>query len=419
MRARRRGAGRRPPARRVRRRQRGRFADPDPVAARHLHAGPQAGRPREQLDALLTRRARCARRRRARGPTPPPPPARSATATARRRATRAASRSATSSCRRRLVRRRRPPGDRARPHHLRRRGIRGRFATQRRITAAAPATAGASPARRPARAPAVGDRAGQRAPPEHFVVLAPAGLDVAALPDALEDGYARMGDVLERPRLRRRYLVVVAGGAQAARALTESIRGVESLAAISDAEVQETGRRSGSARRLASGSSSCGRRSAGLGPTAASASSPTSSRTPRSRAYLRPHPGVAHRGGRALRLRGPPRRPGGAAARERRALPPLPGLSAPTRSRASAARQSPPTPTPRRPRSTSSSATAAAVSCASTTPSTTRRSRAPRGPRAGAPVRRELGTSLPALERDMRDWIRRAPWADPHARATL
>ena len=43
------------------------------------------------------------------------------------------------------------------------------------------------------------------------------------------------------PRLRDRYLVVVAGGAQAARALTEQIRGVESLAAISDAEVREDG----------------------------------------------------------------------------------------------------------------------------------------------------------------------------------
>ena len=50
-----------------------------------------------------------------------------------------------------------------------------------------------------------------------------------------------MGEVLKRPRLRDRYLVVVAGGAQAARSLTEEIRGVESLAAISDAEVQEDG----------------------------------------------------------------------------------------------------------------------------------------------------------------------------------
>jgi len=75
----------------------------------------------------------------------------------------------------------------------------------------------------------------------HFVVLAPLTLDVGSLVDALEGGYARMGKVLKKPRLRQRYLVVVAGGAQAARSLTEEIRGVESLAAISDAEVQETG----------------------------------------------------------------------------------------------------------------------------------------------------------------------------------
>ena len=75
----------------------------------------------------------------------------------------------------------------------------------------------------------------------HFVVLAPQGLPLDALMTALEAGYARMGDVLKKPRMRRRYLVVVAGAAQAARALTARISGVESLAAISDAEVQETG----------------------------------------------------------------------------------------------------------------------------------------------------------------------------------
>ncbi len=75
----------------------------------------------------------------------------------------------------------------------------------------------------------------------HFVVLAPLTLEIGTLLDALEGGYGRMGEVLKKPRLRERYLVVVAGGAQAARSLTESIRGVESLAAISDAQVQETG----------------------------------------------------------------------------------------------------------------------------------------------------------------------------------
>jgi hypothetical protein len=75
----------------------------------------------------------------------------------------------------------------------------------------------------------------------HFVVLAPRGLPLDTLVPALDDGYARMGDVLKKPRLRDRYLVVVAGSTQAARAMTASIAGVETLAAISDAEVQESG----------------------------------------------------------------------------------------------------------------------------------------------------------------------------------
>jgi hypothetical protein len=77
----------------------------------------------------------------------------------------------------------------------------------------------------------------------HFVVIAPRGLDIeaAGLPETLEGGYARMGDVLRRPKLRPRYLVVVAQAAGAARALTERIRGVGGLAAISDSEVREAG----------------------------------------------------------------------------------------------------------------------------------------------------------------------------------
>jgi hypothetical protein len=122
------------------------------------------------------------------------------------------------------------------------RGIRGRFATERRIRARKTAdgwrvTRDTSPRERhPWELGRVQARRSR-----HFVVLAPAGLPMDPLVDALEGGYARMDDVLEKPRLRDRYLVVVAGGAQAARSLTESIRGVESLAAISDAEVQETG----------------------------------------------------------------------------------------------------------------------------------------------------------------------------------
>ena len=77
----------------------------------------------------------------------------------------------------------------------------------------------------------------------HFVVIAPGGIEIeaAGLLEAFESGYARMGEVLRRPRLRRRYLVVVADQARAARALTRRIRGVEGLAAISDSEVRETG----------------------------------------------------------------------------------------------------------------------------------------------------------------------------------
>ena len=47
--------------------------------------------------------------------------------------------------------------------------------------------------------------------------------------------------MLARGRLRRRYLVVVAGDAAQARALTTEIRGVETLAAISDATINESG----------------------------------------------------------------------------------------------------------------------------------------------------------------------------------
>jgi hypothetical protein len=122
------------------------------------------------------------------------------------------------------------------------RGVGGRFGSARRVVAVR--TAGGWRVRRESsrreRHPwEVGPVQERRS--RHFVVLAPAGLEPAALMDALEGGYARMGDVLLRPRLRRRYLVVVAGGAQAARALTERISGVGSLAALSDAEVREDG----------------------------------------------------------------------------------------------------------------------------------------------------------------------------------
>jgi hypothetical protein len=75
----------------------------------------------------------------------------------------------------------------------------------------------------------------------HFVILAPPDVPEGPLVEALEAGYEQTGEVLVRPRLARRYLVVVASGAPQARALTELIRGVGGLAAIADAEVREEG----------------------------------------------------------------------------------------------------------------------------------------------------------------------------------
>jgi hypothetical protein len=124
------------------------------------------------------------------------------------------------------------------------RGVRGQFAAARTLTAVRTGhgwRVRSESSRRQRHPWEVGPVAEHRS--QHFVVLAPRGLDIAAagLIDALESGYARMGDVLKRPRLRRRYLVVVAGEARAARALTERISGVEGLAALSDSEVRETG----------------------------------------------------------------------------------------------------------------------------------------------------------------------------------
>jgi len=75
----------------------------------------------------------------------------------------------------------------------------------------------------------------------HFAILAPATLDVGDLPAALESGYAAMQDLLAGSRLRRRYLVLVTADAAQARALTTRIQGVETLAAISDAAIVQSG----------------------------------------------------------------------------------------------------------------------------------------------------------------------------------
>jgi hypothetical protein len=121
-------------------------------------------------------------------------------------------------------------------------GVRGTFDVERRVRARR--TAGgwrvsAAPARRGLPPWEVDDFRERRT--EHFVVLAPPGVPVDELVVALEDGYATMSELLSRGRLRRRYLVVVATGAEQARALTVGIRGVETLAALADASVIQRG----------------------------------------------------------------------------------------------------------------------------------------------------------------------------------
>jgi hypothetical protein len=74
----------------------------------------------------------------------------------------------------------------------------------------------------------------------HFVVLEPGSLRLDSLVRALESGYAAMRTRLEQ-HLRRRYLVIVAADPDQARALTDQIRGLEGLAAISDATIREQG----------------------------------------------------------------------------------------------------------------------------------------------------------------------------------
>ena len=74
----------------------------------------------------------------------------------------------------------------------------------------------------------------------HFVVVAPSGLAIGDLTEALESGYATMRDLLPRRRLQRRYLVLVAADAGQAKTLTTGIRGIESLAAIADSTVIQT-----------------------------------------------------------------------------------------------------------------------------------------------------------------------------------
>ena len=172
--------------------------------------------------------------------------------------------------------------------------------------------------------------------------------------------------------------MVVAGGTQAARSLTESIRGVESLAAISDAEVQETG----SAQRV---SAVVSQRLVVVWPpfstldaegqqrvvthelTHAALAGVTSGRTP---AWLTE--------GVALYVSDDRRIDQAAELLAQGQLPSLRALSRPERDRAAspATASPPPTRTRRPPRSTSPSASAAPASCGSSPSSTTRTSRA-------------------------------------------
>ena len=109
--------------------------------------------------------------------------------------------------------------------------------------------------------------------------------------------------------LRRRYLVVVAGDAAQARQMTTGIRGVATLAAISDSAVREqgpadrvvAGRLAAAARRLAVVRAARRRRAPARGRARAH---PRRAR----RADVGAHAGLARRGDRAVRLRRPPGR---------------------------------------------------------------------------------------------------------------
>jgi hypothetical protein len=71
----------------------------------------------------------------------------------------------------------------------------------------------------------------------HFVVWMPRGLPPEGLLAALADGYARIRRALPHRTLRRRYLVVVARDVDRARRITQSIRGLDGLTALTDTQV--------------------------------------------------------------------------------------------------------------------------------------------------------------------------------------
>ena len=134
------------------------------------------------------------------------------------------------------------------------RGVRGSFGSARRVTAlrtGAGWRVRGETSRRERHPWEVGPVQARRS--RHFVVLAPAGLEVAALQAALEDGYARMGDVLLLPAAARplpgRRRGRRPGGARADR---ERSAASSRWRRLSDAEVREEGRRAAGRRgRLA------------------------------------------------------------------------------------------------------------------------------------------------------------------------
>jgi hypothetical protein len=122
------------------------------------------------------------------------------------------------------------------------RGIAGTFSAGRRVVAVrrrAGWRVRAETSRRERHPWEVGRYAAARS--RHFTILLPAGIPTGDLVTALEGGYARIRALLPGHPLRKRSLVVVAGGPAEALALTGSIRGVGGLAAVSDSEVLEGG----------------------------------------------------------------------------------------------------------------------------------------------------------------------------------
>jgi hypothetical protein len=119
--------------------------------------------------------------------------------------------------------------------------VRGEFATRRRVVLAKRGGRWRVAAMEGRRGLPPWDVAGFRERwTRHFVVLEPGSLRLDSLLGDLESGYAAMRTRLEQ-HLRRRYLVIVASDPDQARALTDQIRGLEGLAAISDATIRERG----------------------------------------------------------------------------------------------------------------------------------------------------------------------------------